>query len=177
MRREDVTPEIVREFLDYDPETGVLTWRARDRKWFKSKVSWGSFNTQFAGKRAFTSVSKNRYFQGLILGFTFSAHQVAFAHYHGEWPEHGIDHDNGDGFDNRIANLFDRTQAENCKNKSLRTDSASGHLGVRQNDAGTWVVTIGCAYVGSFKEFGDAIDARQRAEQEHGYHPNHGRLA
>ena len=26
----DLTPQRVREFLDYDPETGILSWRKRD---------------------------------------------------------------------------------------------------------------------------------------------------
>jgi hypothetical protein len=32
-----VTPEIVREFLNYDSETGLFTWRERDISWFEDR--------------------------------------------------------------------------------------------------------------------------------------------
>ncbi|MEL6754990.1 MAG: HNH endonuclease [Pseudomonadota bacterium] len=176
-KRDDITPEIVRELLDYDPDTGHLKWRARTRKWFSSDRAWKNFNAQFAGKPALTATSKKRYRHGLILGFTFSAHQVAFAHHHGRWPTFGIDHDNGDGFDNRISNLFDRPQSENCKNKRLRKDNTSGQMGVCRTENGQWAVTIGSKYLGTFEHFDKAISVRKAAEQQHGFHPNHGRAA
>ena len=32
-----LTQEVVRELWNYDPETGKLFWKERDRKWFKLK--------------------------------------------------------------------------------------------------------------------------------------------
>ena len=39
--------EFVREILDYNPSTGVLTWKVRDHKWSHAT----HFNSRFAGKR------------------------------------------------------------------------------------------------------------------------------
>ena len=44
MKKRKVTYEIVREFLDYYPGTGILIWKYRDRKWFKSNGSWKTWN-------------------------------------------------------------------------------------------------------------------------------------
>ena len=49
-----ITQEIIRKLLDYDPETGKLTWRARDRKWFKSDRDCNAWNAKLSGKEAFT---------------------------------------------------------------------------------------------------------------------------
>ncbi len=48
----DVTPEVVREFLHYNRNTGAFTWKKRDIKWFKSEHSWRKWNTKYAGQRA-----------------------------------------------------------------------------------------------------------------------------
>jgi hypothetical protein len=44
------------------------------------------------------------------------------------WPL--VDHRNGDGLDNRRANLRPTSPAGNGQNKGLRTDNASGYKGV-----------------------------------------------
>ena len=48
----DITKEMVREFLHYDPITGFFTWKKRGRHWFKSDSSFKTYNSKFFGKRA-----------------------------------------------------------------------------------------------------------------------------
>ena len=45
-----MTAEVVRELLDYDPKTALFTWKRRDRKWFRSKRSWNSWNVNSVDK-------------------------------------------------------------------------------------------------------------------------------
>lgn len=40
-----ITAEIVREFLNYDQDTGVLTWRPRAEHWFATHNAFATWNT------------------------------------------------------------------------------------------------------------------------------------
>ena len=57
----------------------------------------------------------------------FLAHRLAFLWCYGQWPEKQIDHINRIKTDNRIANLRDVSQRENCQNNGRNT---SGYPGV-----------------------------------------------
>ena len=46
-----LTAEIARQLLDYDPETGELTWKPRGSHWFASESAFKSWNTKYAGKK------------------------------------------------------------------------------------------------------------------------------
>lgn len=57
------------------------------------------------------------------------------------WPL--VDHINGDGLDNRRANLRPATDTENRRNARRRTDNTSGFRGVHWHKArGTWRARI-----------------------------------
>lgn len=119
-----VTPEILRQLLRYEPETGKLFWLERGPKWFSDKPvgqqhNANAWNAKYAGKEAFTSVGFNGYRQGSVFRQGMNLHRVAWAIHHGEWPDH-IDHINRDRLDNRICNLRSVTKAENAKNLSPR---------------------------------------------------------
>jgi hypothetical protein len=64
----ELTQEIVRELLDYDPATGSLTWRTRDRKWFKFDRDQNAWNKRFAGQPALTYCDDQGYLCGKIFG-------------------------------------------------------------------------------------------------------------
>lgn len=55
----------------------------------------------------------------------------------------GIDHRNGDGLDNRRANLRITTQAQNCANTRIRSNNKSGFKGVSwKKGSNAWVAQI-----------------------------------
>jgi hypothetical protein len=115
-----------------------------------------------------------------MLGSFLLAHRVIWAIVYGEWPEQ-VDHINGNRADNRIANLRAATSASNSRNMARSRLNSSGVSGVRWNRVEQrWHVVICAAanqrkFIGQFKTFEDAVAARKEAEQQFGYHPNHGR--
>jgi hypothetical protein len=158
--------------LDYDAETGVLTWKPRG-------VS--GWDKRWAGKPAF-NCHWNGYRVGVLLGRrSIGAHRVAFKLVHGfDAPE--IDHINGDRADNRIANLRSVTTTENRRNAARPRHNTSGCVGVHfKKDKQKWVAYISLAdrytHIGYFPTKEGAIAARKQAERDHGFHPNHGREA
>ena len=120
-----ISQEIVRKFLDYDPETGKLTWKERARRWFKSDKSCHTWNTRFAEKEAFT-VSSYGYFRIRILGKAYQLHRVIWLYQTGEWPKEQVDHINHNRADNRWFNLREASNQENGKNRTRQRNNSSG---------------------------------------------------
>lgn len=104
--------------LDYDPDTGKLTWATREGNTY--------FNENFAGKEVGQKwVDKNGYHHATVR-ITFGRREVTFVTARlcwfvmtSDWPEHTIDHINRDSWDNRWSNLRDVTQSENNQNKGF----------------------------------------------------------
>jgi len=179
------SPSVLRQLIDYDPETGALVWRVRGVSFFtdgkKSAIhSMRRWNTRYAGKPALNCKGTAGYFSGNIFNRKYFAHRVAWAIYSGAWPERQIDHINGNTLDNRIENLRSATNQENGKNRAIGTNNTSGAIGVYWSiDKSKWLVKINKngkrKHIGYFKNKDDAISARAKANLECGYHANHGR--
>jgi len=166
--------EFVREILDYNPSTGVLTWKVRDHKWSHAT----HFNSRFAGKRV-GSIEKTGYLRCRINNVGFLAHRIAYLHYYGVWPDQ-VDHINHNKTDNRISNMRDVNASHNHRNKLLRSDRFGSVIGVRRDRLGKkWraAITVNREYksLGTFDDFNSAVLARKNAEQLYNFHPNHGR--
>jgi hypothetical protein len=166
----ELTQEIVREFLDYDPLTGALTWRHRHQIWFTTERAYKMWNIRFPGKHAFTSTSHG-YLRGDIFNKSYSAHRVIFLWMRGRWPDPEIDHNNHDGTDNRWDNLEETT--ENAKNKKLFSTNTSGRTGVYWHKQ--IIADRKKIFLGLFEKFEDAVLARDNAERTYGFHENHGK--
>lgn len=179
--KERLSPQVLQEFMEYDGETGALTWRPRDRRHFETEASWKGFNTRCAGKPAITASSGKGYLQGTIYGVTYMAHRVAWAVFHSSWPQGEIDHINGIRSDNRIVNLRDVTRLENARNLCAIA-SDTGVRGVtwdrRLKRYRVHIYLEGKRkYIGCFPTIDEAAGVRKLHERHHGFHPLHGTRA
>jgi hypothetical protein len=177
--RDDITPEILRQLLRYEEETGKLFWLPRGQEWFADGRQCAAWNTRWANKQAFTNVKGNGYLSGNILGMSFYAHRVGWAIATGEWPRHEVDHLNGQRSDNRLENLRDASPKENQRNQKRSSRNTSGDVGVYWHKrAQKWAVQIfpgKAVWLGLFPDKASAVKARKDAETSLGFHPNHGR--
>jgi hypothetical protein len=150
-----------KELFDYNPETGVLTWRVGRGSRTKIGGVAGSIN----GRGYRIVGAKKKYYQ---------AHRVAWLLSTGEWPKNGIDHINGVPDDNRFANLREATQGENQQNK--KAASNTGVTGVHLDKRGYYQAQLKVngkkALSVSFKSFDRALAAITAAKRKyHTFHP------
>jgi len=179
----ELTAEIARELLTYNPDTGKLFWKERPVKYFKNpKIGMKSWNTRWAGKEAFTDINRNKSGQisrldGKLLNKDYYTHRIAWLIYYGEWPKNQIDHINQDPTDNRIENLRDVTQAENQKNRTLYNNNTTGYLGVSKHH-GKYRARIRInnidKHLGYYDTAEEAAAVRAVASINYNFHPNHG---
>ena len=164
--------KLLREFIDYDSKTGVMIWRKRARKHFKSERDWRAWNTRYAGKEC--GCIKNGYRIIAINDIQYRGHRLAFAHYHGRWPKYEIDHEDQNPLNNCITNLRDTN--ENNKNRGKDSRNKSGYTGVSwDSGAKKWMAYVGKQYLGRFEDVELAGFVCELTRDKLGYHPNHGK--
>lgn len=112
----------LKQSLDYDPETGLFTWKYNTPRRLKGDI---------AGCKQL--IRHDTYDEVYILigvgRILYRAHRLAFIFMGKEVPKY-VDHINGDGTDNRWSNLRDATATENAKNRRLASSNSSGYVGV-----------------------------------------------
>lgn len=178
--RKELTAQILRDVLDYNPTTGKLYWKERGVELFSSSRFQRRWNTRYAGKEALTTKCSFGYLYGAVFYVSISAHLAAWVIHHGKFPINEIDHINGNKSDNRICNLRDVTHKENGRNQSLSTRNTSNIQGVSWHKRHSmWQASIRVdgktKYLGIFKNKEEAAHARKLAVKKNGFHENHGK--
>lgn len=174
-----LTPSRVTDSLDYDPDTGIFTWKFRAISDFPDGRAQASWNARLAGKKA-GYYRPDGYCIITICNRRYLAHRLAWLLMRGHFPQQILDHINGDTSDNRINNLREVSIAQNAQNAALVARNKSGVTGVR------WLgrdcrwrasITANCEriHLGEFQQFDEAVKARKSAEKALGFHQNHGR--
>jgi hypothetical protein len=158
MRFAAETPvKVLREYLDYDPETGVMRWRKR--------ISSRGMPGGIVG----CPKGPGDYLVFQIRGILYRLHRVAWAHYYGAWPTDEIDHRDLDRQNNRIKNLRLAERTTNAAN-------GPGHLPGRLKGTGTmpngrFTAQIGVSrkklHLGCFDTEQEAHEAYCRAAVQH----------
>lgn len=173
--------ETIRALFDYNPMSGILTWRERPRGHFTSDGAWNRWNKKHFGKPVGGRNSSGYLQAQITLGsqlFRPLVHVIAWAIQTGEWPDQYIDHINHQRDDNRWENLRAVTHAENTRNRSRNRNNKSGVTGVFFS-GGKWRAQIrdnlgDLRDLGSYETKAEAAYKRAAAEIALGYSPNHG---
>lgn len=113
-----ITASLAREFLNYSPETGELSWKKKPAVRIPAGAVAGN-------------VQRNGYRYVMFKGESIRAHRLAWLIVHGEWPSGDIDHINGVRDDNRLENLRSVARNVNAQNerKARVTNKSTGILG------------------------------------------------
>lgn len=127
------------ELLDYNPDTGDLTWKVTicSRAVAGSVAGSAHFRTDRNGKPS------SIYIQ--IDGKRYGAHRLAWLLYYREFPMIFIDHINNNPLDNRICNLREATTSQNGMNRGKPKNNTSGLKGVSWSlKSAKWRSKISC---------------------------------
>jgi hypothetical protein len=127
--------EFLRQCVAYDPARGVV-WQTRPLAHFKRERDQIAWNNHFAGEIA--GAVTNGYRMINLKPFRLYEHHIIWALKHGVWPQHELDHINGDRADNRLENLREATRAQNAQNQpALAAHNTSGFAGA------SWIERLG----------------------------------
>ena len=114
--------------MDYDPKTGILTW----------KVNRGSGQK---GKIAGSKMDAYRMVQ--INGKHYLTHRVIWCYMTGYWSKVQIDHIDGNKSNNIFSNLREATNSENqCNRKNANKNSKSGFKNVYLMENNRYLVQV-----------------------------------
>ncbi len=157
----------IKSRLNYNPITGIFTWKRPLNNFVKPGDFAGTTNEEGYIKIKFNNKS-------------YGAHQIAWAFVHDYLPVKQIDHINGNRSDNRICNLRLVDQMQNSRNMKRRSDNVSGVTGVHWLKCrGKWIARINHnkrkVSLGYHKDFFEAVCARKSGELKYNYHENHGK--
>lgn len=186
-----LTQEILKELMDYNPETGIFVWKERDIIYFnhckKPEFSCRLWNSRMVGKVSgtiFKTKNKFYYATSLSCGEKFKRyymHRLAWMYMYGKFPNDEIDHLDGDGLNNKISNLVLLDHCGNLKNQKMRSTNTSGFNGVSYDKArNKWIVQIWNnskrVFSKRFESFDEAVLARKDLDIEYNYSKRHGRV-
>lgn len=162
-----ISLETVREWLDYNPDTGVFLWKKANSN--RVKVGAEAGYLEAAGYRVI-SIEKVDY----------KAHRLAFLMMTGIPARNEIDHIDGNPTNNKWQNLREANRNQNLHNTRLSANNKSGIKGVHwDKQKNAWCAEFKAYYkryhVGFFKDIQKASDAiRLARETIHREYANHG---
>lgn len=180
-----ITQELLLKALDYNPDSGIFTWKFRDHDFpsvsKNARLSANIFNSLYAGTEARNVSTSKRsvtsYIHIKILNKTYKAHRLAFLYMEGYMPDE-VDHLDHNGLNNKWSNLRASNSKDNCKNMPMQKSNKTGVIGVNWHQAaGKWQARAvdldgNRIDLGRYDSFDDAVKARKDHEVKFKYYNN-----
>jgi len=170
MKKELPSQSLLREYLVYD-QSGKLKYL---------KKTFDKANTIKVGSFMSESLDKDNYISVRFFGIDYLYHRLIYK-YHFDVDVDFIDHENRTVSDNRIENLKNVSNQQNCKNKSMNSKNTSGYANItiaKDNRKKKYTVGMrdqnGWLYRKCFVTLDEAVQHRNEKYIEFGYHSNHG---
>jgi hypothetical protein len=156
--------EELKEFLDYNPETGIFIWKKTTNPRIKVGSEAGCEKVK----------TKNLVYREIKFNYIqYRAHRLAYYMYHGIDPRNNdIDHEDRNGLNNKINNLRLATHSDNSKNRSIAENNTSGVTGVTWDKRrGKWQAQLKLngkhKFLGYYLNIQDAAQARKEGEKKY----------
>lgn len=122
--------DIVKNHLNYNPDTGILSWINPYTNRFKHGAEVG-----YTGKDGYRRIQ--------ILGKVYLVHRVIWFIVYGNWPKNELDHIDLNRSNNKIENLRECTHSLNNANRISYKNSISKYKGVNLDKRdGVWSAEI-----------------------------------
>lgn len=153
-----ITVEELKRYLNYEPETGIFTWKEKASR--STTVGSRAGNTRPDGYVVIT-----------LKGRKYLAHRLAWLYVYGVWPTCIVDHIDRNPNNNRISNLRDVTAKQSSYNTGMFSTNSSGVKGVGRS-CGKWQANLSYMgekfYLGTFNTAEEAASVLQAFKNEHG---------
>lgn len=151
----ELTADILRRLVTYDPEAGTFTTRVRINQ--RIPAGWP------------LGYMRDGYVCARLLGAEHRLHRLAWLYMTGEWPPVLIDHYDTDRSNNRWRNLRPADDSINAQNqRNAHSNSSTGVLGVSR-EGSRWRAQIGFKgkkfYLGAFDTTDEAHEAYLKAKR------------
>ena len=166
LEKRKLTQEILKEYVIYDPDTGLFTLIKSNSPRYRN-----SLPAPFGSKNA------DGYLYGMLEGKSYSLHMLAVLYMTGSFPDSRfvrVDHKDRNTLNNRWLNLRIIPLGENIRNQAqTKSTTKSGHTGVsyREGAKSPWKAHIRVdgklQHLGSYKTVEEAVAVRQAALSEH----------
>lgn len=147
----NLTAQRARELLNYDPDSGIFTWKVDVGRWGRIKAGTATGSPDLTG-----------HLRIQVDGTLYYAHRIAWLMATGEWPAGDVDHIDGSPASNRFVNLRDvphKTNSEN-RRRAIRNKRSGLPMGVsidRRDGAIRADITVS----GKARSLGRFSDAQQ----------------
>jgi hypothetical protein len=166
-KEDDLSLDVARSLLSYDPMTGALDWKRPPRRGVAAGPA-GHINSE-----GYRIVGYN--------GHEYMAVHLIWFLQTGEWPVHGVDHEDRNQGNDKWSNLRPATCVQNNQNRGLRKDNSTGVHGVgydprRGNFHARIRVDGKSIYLGGSRDLEVIAGLRRAAEIKHfgEFSPLHG---